>query len=142
MGESKTAELKIRGLNKSEVSYLKALSKKEKASSFNQFLLKMCREKIQYGEFNRAEHLYLAHLTQMAETTAFLKQQWEKKQEQLRQMNERLKKINGHISKWLEYEGMIDSVEDEQRQKRADELLMSGDFDSLQNLLLEDMKNE
>lgn len=142
MAESQTMELKIRGLKKSEVDYLKALSKKEKASSFNQFLLKMCREKIQYGQFNRTEHLYLAHLTQMAETTTFLRQQWEKKQEQLRQMNERLEKINTHISKWLEYEGMIDSVEDEQRQKREDELLMSGDFDSLQNLLLEDMKNE
>lgn len=130
--------IEISGLLDSEVNYLKSLAKKEKATSFNQFLLKMCREKIQYGEFNRAEHLYLAHLTQMAETTAFLKQQWEKKQEQLRQMNERLKKINGHISKWLEYEEMIESEKGYNRKKQENDLLMSGDFESLQDLLLED----
>ncbi|WP_019777178.1 hypothetical protein [Streptococcus sobrinus] len=136
MAESQTMELKIRGLKKSEVDYLKALSKKEKASSFNQFLLRMCREKIRYGQFNRTEHLYLAHLTQMAETTTFLRQQWEKKQEQLRQMDERLEKINTHISKWLEYEGMIESEKVEQRQNQANDLLLASDFDGLQNLLL------
>lgn len=98
----------------------------------------MCRDKIHQGQFNRAEHLYLAHLTQMAETTAFLKQQWTKKQEQLNQMNERLKKINGHISRWLEYEGMIEPLATEQRQKREEALLMSGEFEALQELLLED----
>lgn len=137
MGNRKN-RVEISGLSDYELDYLKALAKNEKSSSFNQFLLKMCREKIQYGEFNRAEHLYLAHLTQMAETTTFLKQQWEKKQEQLRQMNERLKKINGHISKWLEYEGMIESEKCDNRKKKENDLLMSGDFESLQDLLLED----
>lgn len=138
MGNRKN-RVEISGLSDDELDYLKALAKKEKATSFNQFLLKMCREKIQYGQFNRTEHLYLAHLTQMAETTAFLRQQWNKKQDQLKQINDRLKKINGHISKWLEYEDMIEPVSSELRQKREEELLLAGDFDALQDLLLEDM---
>ncbi|WP_019789867.1 hypothetical protein [Streptococcus sobrinus] len=138
MGNQKN-RVEISGLSDDELDYLKALAKNERSSSFNQFLLKMCREKIQYGQFNRTEHLYLASLTQMAETTAFLRQQWDKKQDQLKQMNDRLKKINGHISKWLEYEGMIEPVSNELRQKREEELLLAGDFDALQDLLLEDM---
>ena len=47
-------DILIRGLTQEEVSYLKALAKKNKAKSFNDFLLSICREKIEYGKFNRA----------------------------------------------------------------------------------------
>ncbi|EHE05563.1 hypothetical protein SPAR49_2312 [Streptococcus pneumoniae GA17328] len=57
--------LLIRGLTQEEVSYLKALAKKNKAKSLNDFLLSICREKIEYGKFNRAQDLYVAHLENM-----------------------------------------------------------------------------
>ena len=58
-------DILIRGLTQEEVSYLKALAKKNKAKSFNDFLLSICREKIEYGKFNRAQDLYVAHLENM-----------------------------------------------------------------------------
>ncbi len=53
--KNQTVEIKIRGLSHQEVNYLKALAKDTKAKSFNEFLLGMCREKIEKGKFNRAE---------------------------------------------------------------------------------------
>lgn len=55
-------DILVRGLSRDEVNYLKALAEKNKAKSFNEFLLSILREKIEYGQFNRAQDLYLAYL--------------------------------------------------------------------------------
>lgn len=39
-------DILIRGLAQEEVSYLKSLANKNKAKSFNDFLLSICREKL------------------------------------------------------------------------------------------------
>ena len=65
----KKTELKIRGLTSQEVDYLKALAKETKTKSFNEFLLAMCREKIEKGQYNLVESNYLAHLENMKLTS-------------------------------------------------------------------------
>ena len=55
MTNGKRSELKIRGLTQLEIDYLKSLAKKKKAKSFNEFLLQILREKIEFGRFNRAQ---------------------------------------------------------------------------------------
>ena len=61
MANIKQNRIEIRGLTDDEINYLKSLAKKNKAPSFNDFLLSICREKIEYGKFNRAQDLYVAH---------------------------------------------------------------------------------
>lgn len=46
MANTKQNRIEIRGLSIHEINYLKALSKKNKEKSFNEFLLSMCREKL------------------------------------------------------------------------------------------------
>ena len=101
-------ELKIRGLSKDEVTYLKALAEKKGSPSFNQFLLEMCREKIEHGKFNRSENIYLDHLEGMKETADFMKQQTEKHANQMEDFSKKMDKYADHISRWLEYEGEVE----------------------------------
>lgn len=51
----KRTELKIRGLTEKEIDYLKAQSKRTKSKSFNDFLVRVLREKIEKDQFNFAE---------------------------------------------------------------------------------------
>ncbi|WP_185695691.1 hypothetical protein [Streptococcus agalactiae] len=101
-----TQELKIRGLSKDEVDYLKTLANQQKAKSFNQFLVDLCREKIRHGNFNRAEHLYLVPLKQMAEATQFLVQQTAQQTQDLEELTAQMENFSYHIARWLKYEGM------------------------------------
>ena len=100
--------IEIRGLNDSEIDYLKTLAKKQKAKSFNQFLIDLCREKIRHGNFNRAEHLYLVPLKQMAEATQFLVQQTTQQNKDLEELTAQMENFSYHIARWLKYEGMED----------------------------------
>lgn len=105
-------EILIRGLEKSEVEYLKMLFKKEgKYKSFNQFLLSMCREKIELGKLNKAENLYVPYLENINETTNFINEQTEKQLAQLEQFGKQMEKYGAHISRWLEYEGEVGKSE-------------------------------
>ena len=47
MANTKQNRIEIRGLTDDEINYLKSLAKKNKAKSFNDFLLSICREKIE-----------------------------------------------------------------------------------------------
>ncbi|MDU7210150.1 MAG: hypothetical protein E6295_09600, partial [Streptococcus sp.] len=75
MANLKQNRIEIRGLSDSEINYLKALAEKNKAKSLNEFLLSVLHEKIEYGQFNRAQDLYLAYLENMAETTKHISNQ-------------------------------------------------------------------
>ena len=99
----------IRGLKQEEVSYLKALSKKNKAKSFNDFLLSICREKIEYGKFNRAQDLYVAHLENMKLASDHVLEQMKKQTSILSEIKEKMDRYGDHISRWLEYEGEVES---------------------------------
>lgn len=101
-----TQELKIRGLSNDEVDYLKTLANQQKAKSFNQFLVDLCREKIRHGNFNRAEHLYVVPLKQMAEANQFLVQQTTQQNQDLEQLTAQMGSFAYHIARWLKYEGM------------------------------------
>ncbi|HER0816497.1 TPA: hypothetical protein VJE30_001327 [Streptococcus pyogenes] len=109
MPNIKQNRIEIRGLSDNEINYLKALAKTQKEKSFNDFLLKMCREKIEKGQFNQAENLYLAHLENMKETSDFMLAQSQKTMEQLENFDEKIKAYAEHISRWLEYEGEVES---------------------------------
>ncbi|HEO0962212.1 TPA: hypothetical protein U9N71_002129, partial [Streptococcus agalactiae] len=65
----KRTELKIRGLTEKEIDYLKAQSNRTKSKSFNDFLVRVLREKIEKDQFNFAEANYLAHLENMKLTS-------------------------------------------------------------------------
>ena len=99
----------IRGLTKEEVSYLKTLAKKNKAKSFNDFLLSICREKIEYGKFNRAQDLYVAHLENMKLASDHVLDQIKKQTRILSEFEEKMDLYGNHISRWLEYEGEVES---------------------------------
>ncbi|EIQ82764.1 UNVERIFIED_CONTAM: hypothetical protein KB574_01960 [Streptococcus canis] len=103
--------IEIRGLDDSEIDYLKTLANQQKAKSFNQFLLDLCREKIRHGNFNRAEHLYLVPLKQMAESDRFLVQQTAQQNKDLEQLTAQMENFSHHIARWLKYEGMEDIYE-------------------------------
>ena len=75
MVTNKQKRIEIRGLSDQDIDYLKALAVQKNYTSFNSFLVAMCREKIESGQFNKAGNLYLSAL----------------------------------ISRWLEYEGMVDN---------------------------------
>ena len=102
-------DILIRGLTKEEVSYLKTLAKKNKAKSFNDFLLSICREKIEYGKFNRAQDLYVAHLENMKLASDHVLDQIKKQTRILSEFEEKMDLYGNHISRWLEYEGEVES---------------------------------
>ena len=108
MTNGKRSELKIRGLTQLEIDYLKSLAKKKKAKSFNEFLLQILREKIEFGKFNRAQELYVAHLENMKLASDTIKNQVQKQTEQLDNFNEKMNCYGDHISRWLEYEGEVE----------------------------------
>lgn len=101
--------LLIRGLTQEEVSYLKALEKKNKAKSLNDFLLSICREKIEYGKFNRAQDLYVAHLENMKLASDHVLEQMKKQTSILSEFEEKMDCYGDHISRWLEYQGEVES---------------------------------
>ena len=102
-------DILIRGLTQEEVSYLKALAKKNKANSFNDFLLSICREKIEYGKFNRAQDLYVAHLENMKLASDHVLEQMKKQTRILSEFEKKMDRYGGHISRWLEYKGKVES---------------------------------
>ena len=102
-------DILIRGLAQEEVSYLKSLAKKNKAKSFNDFLLSICREKIEYGKFNRAHDLYVAHLENMKLASEHVLEQMKKQTRILSEFEKTMDCYGGHISRWLEYEGEVES---------------------------------
>lgn len=102
-------DILIRSLSKNEVNYLKALAKESKAKSFNQFLLSVCREKIAKGQFNHSESLYLSHLENMKLTNDFILAQVQKQEKQLKTFEDKMDQYANHISRWLEYEGEVES---------------------------------
>lgn len=102
-------DILIRGLTQEEVSYLKALAKKNKAKSFNGFLLSICREKIEHGKFNRAQDLYVAHLENMKLASDHVLNQMKKQTRILSKFEEKMDCYGDHISRWLEYEGEVES---------------------------------
>lgn len=109
MANTKQNRIEIRGLSIHEINYLKALSKKNKEKSFNEFLLSMCREKIAKGQFNHSESLYLSHLENMKLTNDFILAQVQKQEEQLKIFEDKMEQYANHISRWLEYEGEVES---------------------------------
>ena len=102
-------DILIRGLAQEEVSYLKSLANKNKAKSFNDFLLSICREKIEYGKFNRAQDLYVAHLENMKLASDHVLEQMKKQTSILSEFEEKMDCYGDHISRWLEYEGEVES---------------------------------
>ena len=52
MVNSKQNRIEVRGLSVNEIDFLKAQAQRAKSKSFNEFLLSMCREKIEKGKFN------------------------------------------------------------------------------------------
>ena len=106
--KNQTVEIKIRGLSYQEVNYLQALSKDTKAKSFNEFLLRMCREKIEKGKFNRAEDLYVAHLENIKLTSDHVLFLTEKQSDILQDFETKMARYANHISRWLEYEGEVE----------------------------------
>lgn len=108
-GRKLKMDILVRGLSRDEVNYLKALAEKNKAKSFNEFLLSVLREKIEYGQFNRAQNLYLAYLENMAETTKHILNQTQKQVDILATFEGKMDRYGDHISRWLEYEGEVES---------------------------------
>lgn len=109
MANLKQNRIEIRGLSESEINYLKALAEKNNAKSFNAFLLSVLREKIEYGQFNRAHDLYLAHLENMKLTTDHILKQTQKQAEILATFEGKMDRYGDHISRWLEYEGEVEN---------------------------------
>lgn len=108
MAEGRT-EIKVRGLSKKEIDYLKAVSKRVKSKSFNEFLLSMCREKIEKEKFNLAEGMYLAYMDDMKVALNHVLFLSEKQNTVLKEFEEKMDRYAYHISRWLEYEGEIPS---------------------------------
>lgn len=106
--KNQSVEIKIRGLSSKEVNYLKALAKETKAKSFNEFLLRMCREKIEKGKFNRAEDLYITHLENIKLTSDHVLFLTKKQSDVLQDVEEKMARYANHISRWLEYEGVVE----------------------------------
>lgn len=102
-------DILIRGLSVQEVDYLKALAKEQKAKSFNAFLVAMCREKIEKGKFNLVEANYLAHLENMKLTSDHVLFLTQKQTELLSDFEVKMAWYADHISRWLEYEGEVES---------------------------------
>lgn len=111
-------EIKIRGLTQKEIDYLKAISKESKSKSFNEFLLSMCREKIEKEKFNLAEGMYLAYMDDMKVALNHVLFLSEKQNTILKDFEEKMDSYAYHISRWLEYEGEIDSIDERIENKR------------------------
>ncbi|WP_029749598.1 hypothetical protein [Streptococcus agalactiae] len=109
MAKGHQTRIEIRGLSDQEVEYLKALAKETKAKSFNEFLLRMCREKIEKGKFNLVESNYLAHLENMKLTSDHVLFLTQKQAELLSDFESKMARYADHISRWLEYEGEVES---------------------------------
>lgn len=109
MGNSKQNRIEIRGLSDDEIAFLKALAEKNKAKSFNEFLLAMCREKIEYGQFNGAQSLYLSHLENMKLSSDHMLSQLQKQGKIFEDLDEKTNVYAQHISRWLEYEGEVEN---------------------------------
>ncbi|MFS5675885.1 hypothetical protein V2V74_05685 [Streptococcus agalactiae] len=106
---STKTELKIRGLSFQELDYLKALAKETKAKSFNDFLVHVLREKIEKGQYNLVESNYLAHLENMKLTSDHVLRLTQKQTEILSDFETKMGRYADHISRWLEYEGEVES---------------------------------
>lgn len=106
---SKKTELKIRGLSIQEIDYLKALARETKAKSFNEFLIAMCREKIEKGQFNLVESNYLSYLENMKLTSDHVLVLTQKQTNLLSDFETKMARYADHISRWLEYEGEVES---------------------------------
>ncbi|EPU31284.1 hypothetical protein [Streptococcus agalactiae] len=104
-------DILIRGLSTQEVDYLKALAKeiKGKGKSFNEFLVDMCREKIEKEQFNLVESNYLAYLENMNLTSEHVLLLTQKQTEILSDFETKIDRYADHISRWLEYEGEVES---------------------------------
>ena len=102
---TRRTELKIRGLTEKEIDYLKAQSKRTKSKSFNDFLVHVLREKI---EFNFAEANYLAHLENMKLTSDHVLHLTKKQTEILSDFETKMGRYADHVSRWLEYEGEVE----------------------------------
>ncbi|MFC3928832.1 hypothetical protein ACVR05_04640 [Streptococcus caprae] len=109
MVKSHQTRIEIRGLSSQEVDYLKALAMKTKAKSFNQFLLNVCREKIEKEQFNLVESNYLAHLENMKLTSDHVLLLTQKQTDLLADFETKMALYADHISRWLEYEGEVES---------------------------------
>ncbi|WP_449457102.1 hypothetical protein [Streptococcus suis] len=106
---SKRTELKIRGLTENEIEYLKAQSKRTKSKSFNDYLARVLREKIEKDQFNFAESNYLAHLENMKLTSDHVLFLAQKQTDLLSDFEAKMARYADHISRWLEYEGEVES---------------------------------
>lgn len=102
-------DILIRGLSTQEVDYLKALAKEIKGKSFNEFLVDMCREKIEKEQFNLVESNYLAYLENMNLTSEHVLLLTQKQTEILSDFEIKIDRYADHISRWLEYEGEVES---------------------------------
>lgn len=109
MAKSHQTRIEIRGLSIQEIDYLKALARETKAKSFNEFLLAMCREKIEKGKFNLVESNYLAHLENMKLTSDHVLFLTQKQTDILSDFEKKMARYEDHISRWLEYEGEVES---------------------------------
>lgn len=109
MANNHQTRIEIRGLSEKEITYLKALAKEQKAKSFNAFLLAMCREKIEKEKFNLVEANYLAHLENMKLTSDHVLFLTQKQTVLLSDFEEKMSRYADHISRWLEYEGEVES---------------------------------
>lgn len=109
MTKSHQTRIEVRGLSIEEVDYLKALAKESKAKSFNQFLLDMCREKIEKGQFNLVESNYLAHLENMKLTSDHVLFLIQKQTDLLGEFETKMAGYANHISRFLEYVGEVES---------------------------------
>lgn len=105
----KRTELKIRGLTPLEIDYLKAEAKRVKAKSLNDFLVQVLHEKIEKGKFNRVEANYLAHLENMKLTSDHVLLLTQKQTDLLADNEDKMARYADHISRWLEYEGEVES---------------------------------
>ncbi|MDO4667044.1 MAG: hypothetical protein Q4A90_04320 [Streptococcus sp.] len=101
-------DILVRGLSTQEVDYLKSFAKEKKAKSFNQFMVEMCREKIEKGKFNLVEANYLAHLENMKLTSDHVLFLTKKQTDLLAEFEIKMARYAEHISRWLEYEGEVE----------------------------------
>ena len=109
MVSNRKNRIEIRGLSDQEIDYLKVLSRKNNFNSFNSFLVTMCREKIENGQFNQANNLYVAAIESMRETSQHTLELVEKQGRQISSLEESISNYAQYISRWLEYEGMVET---------------------------------
>ena len=88
---------------------IKVLSRKNNFNSFNSFLVTMCCEKIENGQFNQANNLYVAAIESMRETSQHTLELVEKQGRQISSLEESISNYAQYISRWLEYEGMVET---------------------------------